>query len=271
MDCSITPQGEKIFDFLVHRSINCLIFPLNGRFNSLERVVNTALTVYRAKASTHESLADNGGLNIRSAAIGPIIVATINTSFNIFFMPKLFAMLLLFTLQNQLIAQEAQNELPISVGYFGQFGFQPGVKVGTQFTLKSWSVSQQPNLQKSYFLSPQAGFFTWPEKNTNYLLNLEVGHQRLKSLNGRYFSYSIGLGYLLQSQIVGQRINLSDGSQQKIREDWGWLLTTANVTYGRSITKALGWYAKVSYGMKIAPERTNASVAFIELGLTYKL
>ena len=165
-------------------------------------------------------------------------------------------------------AQNQDKNLPITIGYFSQAGWQPGAKIGTQLKWKSWETETR---SKQLLASPQIGFYTYINVHTSYLLNLDVAYQSMKKNKPGYSAWSIGLGYMNQSQITERKINLSDGSEEKTRENWGWFLPTANYEFGRAINSKISWYSKFSYGLKIATSRENAALFFVELGMKLNL
>lgn len=179
----------------------------------------------------------------------------------------------LFSISGLLLqAQGDSRNLPISIGYFSQMGWQPGAKIGTELMLKNWEKETENfTKQQSYFLSPQVGFYTWKGNHISYLINADLGYKRFKSHKKKYSAVSIGLGYLLQSQIIEWKVSLSDGSKEKVRESWGWFLPTVNYEFGKALNEHIGWYSKFSYGLKISAERENSALVFVELGINYHL
>jgi len=173
-------------------------------------------------------------------------------------MKKILILFILFVLGNQIVAQTESKNIPISVGFMSHI-WHPGVKIGTQFDLKNWERETEK----------QIGFYVYPNTHTGYLVNTDFGYKKIKSHKQKYSAFSIGLGFLNQSQITDVKINLSDGSKEKIRENWGWFLSTLNYEIGKSINEKIGWYGKLSYGLKMSLERENSTVLFIELGMKY--
>ncbi|MEM8908685.1 MAG: hypothetical protein AAGD05_12620 [Bacteroidota bacterium] len=167
----------------------------------------------------------------------------------------------------------SQNQkLPISVSYLGQLAYQPGLKIGSHFELKNWTTTaKQFTKLKSFYISPQIGFFTQPNAHTSYLINADFGYKRIKSHNQKYSAWSIGLAYMLQSQIIEWQVHLNDGSKEKIRANWNWFLPTLNYEFGQAIHTNLHWYGKFSYGIKMAPNRESTMLLFVELGIKFNL
>ena len=186
-------------------------------------------------------------------------------------MKKLFSFGILLAISMGVFSQNSKN-IPISIGYLGNLGYHPGLKVGTQFDLKNWETEAEKFTKlQSFYVSPQVGFYVYPNVHTGYIVNADFGYKRIKNHKNKYSAFSIGLGFLNQSQIIERRVKLSDGSQEKIRENWGWFMPTLNYEFGKAINEKIGWYGKGSYGFKMASSRENAAVLFVELGLTFKM
>jgi hypothetical protein len=88
------------------------------------------------------------------------------------------------------------NNKPIIISYWGHFAFHPGIKIGTKHHYKRYK-GKKKDKQKSYFLSPQLGFYTHPKNHQGVLFNNDFGYQS-QNKKGFYHSYSVGLAYALQ-------------------------------------------------------------------------
>lgn len=173
--------------------------------------------------------------------------------------------LILFS--SQILLGQSNTKLDnVSIGYFSNYGFQPGVKIGTQFQLKNWETE---DYAKSYFISPQLGFYSWIGNDFNVLVNAELGYQRVKNQRNTFSAVSIGIGYLAESEIISIDVNLSDGSKEKSRELRNHLLTTINYEFGKKVNSNLSWYGKPSFGWKLSDN--SSMVIMIELGLKFNL
>ena len=193
-------------------------------------------------------------------------------------MKRIIIIFVLIAIANQFFAQESESkQLPISIGYWGNFLYQPGVKVSTQFDIKNWQTEHEGKKEnftkhKSYFISPQLGFFSWPKKNINFLVNVEAGYQRKKSHKNSFSSISFGLGYLMEGQVVSIIYNLNDGSiKEKVREWENYILPTINYGFGKSINSKLDWYSKISIGKKFSFQDFNSFMVLVETGVTVQL
>ena len=168
-------------------------------------------------------------------------------------------------------AQAPPKNTFLSIGYVGQFAYQPGVKIGAQIDLHSWTTPNDQTVGKSLFVSPQLGLVTRPEVHTSYLANLSVGIKRYRSQLYKYAAVSMGFGYLLESRILDRRINLNNGTDVKNREQRSWLIPTLSFEFGRPLSPQFGWYAKLSGGPQIGANGPTVLTTFFEFGIHHAL
>jgi hypothetical protein len=179
----------------------------------------------------------------------------------------------LFFFHYQSFSQAFQDRIPISVGYFSNFGFQPGLAIGSSFDLKTWEkerVRKQETITKvrSLFISPQIAFFSRIKQNSNYLVSLEGGYKRQKKGVRRYVAFSAGLGYMLQSQLLSFSVNLATGEHSNTQKQTNhFLVPTANIEFGGGLSQTMGWYTKVSLGSKVSAKEESQTTLFIGLGV----
>lgn len=164
-------------------------------------------------------------------------------------------------------AQDAPSGFPISVGYFGHYAIQPGIKIGTEISLDG-----RVNDVRNWFVSPQLGFFTKPGDKNNYLINVETGIRKRKNSKNRYHSYALGIGYLIKSKLNSFSVNLGSGNTDgRNRVSTGHLLTTFNYEYGWNTDKPTQWYTKYSVGSTFSTNAESTVVMFIELGVKFRI
>lgn len=205
------------------------------------------------------------------------IILNLKAPTSVFFLARIrFRATLIFILffsHYQVFSQMFQERVPISVGYFSNFGFQPGVAIGTSFDLKTWEKEKAKNQGtvtkvRRFFISPQIGFYSRIGQNSNYLLSVEGGYKRQKKGDRRYVAFSAGLGYLLQSQALSFSVNLGTGEHSnKQRQINHFLLPTANVEFGGGISRTVGWYTKMSLGSKISAKQESQMTLFVGFGV----
>lgn len=170
-----------------------------------------------------------------------------------------------------LSAQAPPKNTFLSIGYIGQFAYQTGAKIGAQIDLNSWTNPNDRTLGKSWFVSPQLGLVTRPEVHTSYLANVTIGIKRYRSQLYKYAAVSMGFGYLLESRILDRSINLSDGTDEKNREQRSWFIPTLNFEFGRPLNQQLGWYARFSGGPQIGAKGPTILTTFFEFGIHHAL
>lgn len=165
----------------------------------------------------------------------------------------------------------------ISIAYYSQFLFQPGITVGISLPTKSWDSEHERKTgtitrTNSLFWSPQVAVFTQPGSHTSYLANVEFGYRRQIQGKGFYHAASVGLGYLTQFDLLSFTVNLGNGNTEaKDRERHGYIMPTLNYEIGGLLNPNLGWYSKLSAGSKFSTEQVSSNVLFVELGVKIKL
>lgn len=160
---------------------------------------------------------------------------------------------------------------PISIAYFSQFGFQPGVKIATEFNLKALGTGS-PRIKKQYlFISPQIGFFTRPNNSSNLLLNTDIGIKSQKEGKTAFTALSLGLGYLHEFQISTLAIQLGDGNQSSSRINRSYFLPTVNYAFGNHLSTTIDWYSKIGVGQRFGGGISNTTTVLFEVGLQFNI
>ena len=175
-----------------------------------------------------------------------------------------FTLLLLF-LTSFSFAQTEEGGLPVSIAYFGNYIIQPGLKIGTRHTMKQWQ--GQASKSQQLLFSPQVGVYTRPGNNTNYVLNLEFGYHRQKAERKRHAVYSIGLAYLLQSNLVSRNVSLGSGDQDYTRASEHAFVPTIAYEFGALIKPQWRWYVKTAVGNKFRADQEGAMIIWLDFGL----
>ncbi len=179
----------------------------------------------------------------------------------------LIAMIMIYA---PLSAQIGSRPIPVSIGYFGHFGFQPGIKVGTEISMMGRIDSD--NFSKQWFGSPQIAFFTNPGSDSNYMVNFDVGLRKRKKPKNSYSAFTLGMGYFIQSKLESFSVNLSNGDRSnKVRNSQGFLLPTLNYEYGWRTDKPMSWYFKYSIGQTLLSGNDNRMMMFLEFGVKFKI
>ncbi|MEM1320673.1 MAG: hypothetical protein AAGG75_10485 [Bacteroidota bacterium] len=187
-------------------------------------------------------------------------------------MKNLLILPLVLLFGGQGYAQQAQPQFPLSISYFSHTLYQPGVKLGTQWTFRSWPAEgSEATKQHTLYLSPQIAYYTHIDNYSNYLINAELGYRRLRLNNRRYIAFSIGMGYLARSNVRNLSVNLGDGSTSKQREWNHYFLPNLNFEFGRKINDRAEWFSKWTYGLATNFGQSPTSMVFVELGARFFL
>ena len=167
---------------------------------------------------------------------------------------------------------QAQDQgIPIQVGYYAPFGIHLGAKVGSAFTLKSWSPTEEEGRHKIHALEiqPQIGYFQYPTVQENLLVNAEIVYRNRKSDKRFYRMASIGLGYIAGFQRQGGTVDLSTGDIAHDVETLHQFAPTINLGFGKDPSGKLGYYFKVFYGGQLGGPTENAAFFGAEVGLAF--
>lgn len=187
-------------------------------------------------------------------------------------MMKNILLICLLVLPSCWLKGQSTTEKPlISLAYFSQFGFQPGIKMATEFSLKKLTTQTQKTKKRNLFINPQIGFFTWPNNHSSLLLNADIGIKRQKEAKSAFSALSIGLGYLHEFQIATLAVQLGDGSQSTTRTSRSYFLPTVNYAFGSRLSSAIGWYSKIGVGQRFGGNVTASTTVLFELGLQFRL
>lgn len=189
-------------------------------------------------------------------------------------MKKVIIILIFLCANIGLFAQAYLSKFPIAISYYGHYGYQPGLKIGTTYVLKEWRNKDRsdPPIQQ-LTINPQIGFFFYPQTSTNLVLNTEIGYYQKPILDNNYFIVSIGLGYMAESQFTGLSTNIGNGSiTETSRELNHYFMPTINYEYGKEFRKRpANWFIKLSAGTKLSTQHESNAVVFTEFGIRWYL
>lgn len=186
-------------------------------------------------------------------------------------MKKAIIILIFLCANIRLFAQSYSSRFPVTISYYGHYLYQPGLKIGTNYTLKRLQNENINNRIRELTISPQVGFFFFPQTSTNLVLNTEIGYYQKPILDNNYFIVSVGLGYMAESQFIGLSTNIGNGSIiDKERELSHYFMPTINYEYGKEFRKRpVDWFIKLSTGMKLSTQQESSLVVFTELGVRW--
>ena len=169
-------------------------------------------------------------------------------------------------------AQHQAEGTPISISYYGPYLIQPGLKIGTDLTLKNWQSTREKGdnsfiLDKKLLISPQVGFFVRSGNNTNYFVNTEIGFKRHKISRKSYLAFWAGLGYQFQIEVLSFTVDLSTGETVAWeKENRHYFLSALSGEYGGHISPKIGWFSKYTIGIRTGGDIGTATLLAFELG-----
>jgi hypothetical protein len=179
-----------------------------------------------------------------------------------------FIILLFLYFSNIVWCQNTGNTQPLSIAYFGQYAIQAGLKIGTEFEVQAWKNDKQESRRYTrQYISPQLGVFFRPNTNTNIMLSGELGHQWTQKELKRFSAVGVGVGYIYQSQVLSESVNLSNGEVTKTRERRHFFVPTLSYTFGGRLNLYSEWYTKFIVGPRFSSTVESALAIFLEAGI----
>jgi len=172
------------------------------------------------------------------------------------------------------MGQEAQPKppLPLTIGYLGHMGFQPGIKLGTELRIHTCpGESSSKNQIQALLLSPQVAVFTVPGNSYTGMLNAELLYRRQGSERKWYVAPSVGLAYLSEWTQVSTSVSLSDGSKRGTRVRAGFVLPNLGLSMGKDVSDAWGYYTKANLGQRLHSANASTTMLFLEGGFKFYL
>lgn len=164
-----------------------------------------------------------------------------------------------------------QKSKTVAVAYFAPYFGQIGGKVGLAFDLKTWQGNSAKGNMHQLKVSPQLGYFVYPNVQENLFINSELTYQ-INSPDKRFYPMvGLGLGYLLGRQRQDGSVDLATGTISHNREALHHLVPTLSLGLGRKTEKSVGYYFKAFFGRKITFSAEYAAFFGLELGVNFKL
>jgi hypothetical protein len=190
-------------------------------------------------------------------------------------------LLLIFLLISDAMSAQRFSDLPISVTYFGENLFHPGVKAGILYPLSEkekikqrWLFKQnnQKDIRSQYFISGNLGFYNHANNHSAFFVQSELLWRKVKwHRKGNFWGLGLGVGYLRRSyNIPVYQLGSNDEVNHAGKNQF---LGNFSIEFGRDLRAKrnipLTWQVKPSL-MMIAPYGHTAVLnAALELGITY--
>jgi len=155
----------------------------------------------------------------------------------------------------------------LGISYFGHYAILPGAKLSYQLTPSSLELAKKPLI-----LQPEVGWFMEPDNYHDFLFNVNVG-QQIKNVNKKsYWSYGLGLGYILESKITSFSQNLGNGNRENVERDtFHFFHPSANFGWHSNISSKSDLFLKYTLGYKMLSEAPSVLTMFLEFGIEIDL
>ncbi|UTW63133.1 hypothetical protein KFE98_02965 [bacterium SCSIO 12741] len=182
----------------------------------------------------------------------------------------------LFGTNSQAHAQLEIKNPTLSLGYFGQGVIRPGVRLGLDFQLKSFSKEKvkgevTKTKRTTFFGGPHLAHYTRPSYYSNYLIEIRGGLERQTEGKGFYSALSAGLGYQLNLEVMSFDVDFSGRRSNIEREARHFFFPSLRYEAGYEIGRRWRVYLGLTYGVELSGSYEATSQGFLEGGFKYKL
>ncbi|MCP4441918.1 MAG: hypothetical protein GY810_23670 [Aureispira sp.] len=187
---------------------------------------------------------------------------------------SLFLFLLSFLLQAQ---AQKQDYIPISISYYGEWAYHPGIKIGSEYTFWQRDGKEKPNKDRthlhSFLVTGNLGFYVHPNNHTGITLTSDVGY-RFRRRNGWRIENFLSLGYMAAIN-AGETYKLdANGQAKKVPvASRSYLWVGAVFGWGQDLAVhniPIAWFLRHTVALQV-PYNTMgfAPRLYIDIGLTY--
>ncbi|MEM9934178.1 MAG: hypothetical protein AAF824_11215 [Bacteroidota bacterium] len=168
---------------------------------------------------------------------------------------------------SHLYSQEKKEGIHIIIGYLGQVGIHPGGEVGLQLPLAELAISSNPSVQHSLVLIPKVGLFFRGRRERSLWVHTDLGILRRKEEKHFTSILGVGVGYLGQSTLESESVNLGTGEiSGDSRMQVHYIIPTLHYEVGSKLGESIRWYTKLSAGPKLGAEEVEMAL-FLEAGI----
>ncbi len=192
----------------------------------------------------------------------------------------LYSIALLFSFLFAQIAVGQNKRLTgIQVSYLGEMITHPGVKVGVDYNLRSWSKvkaegkKRERTLSKSVVLSPTLGSFYHKRYQTGFFIVPELKYYR-ENQKGVFYDVGVGLGYL-RTVIPNVYEVTSSGELNKVNVGYNYFSSLWFFTLGKSVkkenSKSFSLFVKPQLMYAVPNFYYGTGYFFLELGVNFKI
>ncbi|MFK8045901.1 MAG: hypothetical protein AB8B72_10435 [Crocinitomicaceae bacterium] len=164
---------------------------------------------------------------------------------------------------------------PLQVSYFGHFGLHPGIKLGTEFSVKNWEKERKNDKGiklKQYLISPQIGFYTHPGNHSGLIVQAEFSKRTEKVDKRFYYSYGAGFGYVMQINPSDTYIFNDNGEiTEKNMTSRSYFMPSLHIETGLKLNSKMSVYNKITLASKVKYNTGFTLEPFYELGIRIRM
>ncbi|WP_215223809.1 hypothetical protein [Echinicola shivajiensis] len=179
-----------------------------------------------------------------------------------------------------LIAQ-AQITKPeaITFSYFGDMITHPGIKIGLDYSIKTWEKDHSKNnsltksITKSWIISPNIAYYYHRRYQSGLLILPEIQYSR-QNQKGNQLALGFGLGGL-KTFVPNVYEPTPNGEVKKAKAGMGYFASSYFISFGKDLSAKseipLEYFIKPQFLLALPNFPNNTGYFFLELGLKYKL
>lgn len=179
---------------------------------------------------------------------------------------KIYAVITFFLLSTLSLAQ-SDKPLKLSVGYYSQLGYQPGVSSSLSIPIKQWEKERKKSIRSTLTYEPSVSFFTRVGYNMNFLAGNDIVLRVRKGEKKTYSGFLFGINYLGESEVLSVSVNLAGKITGREREFRHYMLTTIGYEFGGKLGDSWEWYGRFAPGYRISIDKPNAFTVMIGAGV----
>lgn len=152
----------------------------------------------------------------------------------------------------------------LTLGVMLPYASQPGLDIGAEYTVFA------PNDRVELVLKPHLAGYVRPGNHVSGMIGTDFGvtvHHRVPVSH----TFSVGLDYLVQSQLTSTSVDLGSGERSGTRELRHFALPTGSYTFTHMPAERVGWYLDTSLGHTLSVSEIDKTYISIGAGVRFAL
>jgi hypothetical protein len=152
----------------------------------------------------------------------------------------------------------------LTLGLMLPYGAQPGLDLGFELSV------YQPSERISWVLKPHLAGYVRPRNHISGMVGTSFG-VKVDHRTPVSHTFSVGLDYLVQSQVTSLSMDLGSGGRSATRELRHFGLPTAGYSLAHMPWKHVGWTFDLRVGHTFSPVEIDKTFLSVGAGLRFAL